>query len=43
MGYPSLLKSILNDSRKLRKEKYKIYSSSIKGVPGSKMELNPIF
>ena len=28
---------------KLQKEKYKIYGWSIKGVPRSKMELNPVF
>jgi hypothetical protein len=36
------MKSILNKHSKLGKEKYKIYGSSIKGVPGSKMELNPL-
>jgi len=30
-------------NRKLRKEKYKIYGSSIKVTPGSEMELNPVF
>ena len=39
----SLMKSILNKHSKLRKEKYKIYGSSIKGVPGSEMEQNPVF
>ena len=29
----SLMKSILNKHSKLRKEKYKIYGLSIKGVP----------
>jgi hypothetical protein len=32
------MKSILNKYRKLRKEKYKIHGSSIKGIPGSKIE-----
>ena len=27
----------------VRNEKYKIYGSSIKGAPGSEMELNPVF
>jgi hypothetical protein len=39
----SLRKSILNKHSKLRKEKYKIHGSSIKGAPGSEMELNPVF
>jgi hypothetical protein len=39
----SLMKSILNKHSKLRKEKYKIYDSSMKGTPGSKVELNPVF
>ena len=39
----SLMKNILNKHSKLRKEKYKIYSLRIKWVPGSKMELNPVF
>ena len=39
----SLMKSILNKCSKLRKEKYKIYGLSIKGTPGSAMELNPVF
>jgi hypothetical protein len=30
----SLMKSILNKHSKLRKDKYKIYRSSIKGAPG---------
>ena len=33
----SLMKSILNKHSKLRKEKYKIYSLSVKGTPRSKM------
>lgn len=28
---------------KLRKEKYKIYVSSIKGTSGSELEMNPVF
>jgi hypothetical protein len=39
----SLMKSILNKHSKLREEKYKIYGSSIKGKPGSEMEMNPMF
>ena len=39
----SLMKRSLNKHSKLRKEKYKIYGSSIKGVPGSEMEQNPVF
>ena len=39
----SLMKNILNKRSKLRKEKYKVYGSRIKGVPGSEMELNPVF
>ena len=39
----SLMKNILNKHSKLRKEKYKIYGLSIKGAPGSEMELNPVF
>ena len=38
-----LMKSILMKMSKLRKGKYKIYSSSIKQVPGSRMELGPMF
>ena len=38
-----LMKNILIKHSKLRKEKYKLYASSIKGAPGSKMELNPMF
>jgi len=41
--WSSLMKSILNKHSKLRKEKYKMYGSSIKGPPGSEMELNPVF
>ena len=36
----SLMKSILNNCSRLRKEKYKIYGLSLKGAPGSEMELN---
>jgi len=39
----SLMKNILNKHSKLRKEKYKIYGLSIKGAPGSEMELNSVF
>ena len=39
----SLMKNILNKCSKLRKEKYKIYGSSIKGAPGGEMKLNPVF
>ena len=39
----SLMKRSLNKHSKLRKEKYKIYGLSIKGVPGSEMEQNPVF
>ena len=39
----SLMKRSLNKHSKLRKEKYKIYGSSIKGVPGSEMEQNLVF
>ena len=28
---------------KLSKEKYKMYGSRIKGAPGSRMKLNPVF
>ena len=38
----SLMESLLNKHSKLRKEKYKIYGSSIKGVSGSEMEQNPV-
>jgi hypothetical protein len=38
----NLMKSILNKYSKLRKEKYKIDGSSIKGEPGSEMGLNPV-
>ena len=36
----SLTKRSLNKHSKLRKLKYKIYGSSIKGVPGTEMEQN---
>ena len=39
----SLMKRSLNKHSKLRKEKYKIYCLSIKGVPGSEMEQNLVF
>ena len=39
----SLMKRSLNKHSKLRKEKYKIYGLSIKGVPGSEMEQIPVF
>jgi hypothetical protein len=39
----SLMERSLNKHNKLRKEKYKIYGSSIKGVPGSEMEQNLVF
>jgi hypothetical protein len=38
-----LMEIILNKHSKLRKEKYKIYGSSIKGAPGSDMEPNLVF
>ena len=37
------VKRSLNKHSKLRKEKYKMYGSSIKGVPGSEIEQNPTF
>ena len=39
----SLMKRSLNKHSKLRKETYKIYGSSIKGVQGSEMEQNLVF
>jgi hypothetical protein len=39
----SLMKRILNKHSKLRKEKYKIFVLSINGVPGSEMEVSPVF
>ena len=39
----NLMESVLMKRSKLRKEKYKIYGSSIKGAPGSGIELDPIF
>ena len=39
----SLTKRSLNKHSKLRKAKYKIYGSSIKGIRGSEMEQNPVF
>ena len=38
----SLMKNILKKHSKLRKDKYKIYGLSIKGAPGSEMELNRV-
>ena len=38
-----LMKSILNKHSKLRKEKYKMYDSSIKRAPESEGELHPVF
>jgi hypothetical protein len=35
--------SVLIKSRKLRKEKYKMYISSNKKAPESTMEINPMF
>jgi hypothetical protein len=37
------MKSVLNKNSKLRKEKHKVYGSSIKGAPETEMELNPVF
>ena len=39
----SLTKRSLNKHSKLRKAKYKVYGSSIKGVPGSEMKQNTVF
>ena len=39
----SPVECILNKCSKLRKEKYKIYGSSIKGAQGSEMEPYPVF
>jgi hypothetical protein len=39
----SLTKRSLNKHSKLSKEKYKIYGSSIKCIPGSEIEQNPLF
>jgi hypothetical protein len=39
----TLMKSILIKCHKLRKEKYKIYDQRVNDVPGSRMELNPVF
>jgi hypothetical protein len=39
----SLIRKSLNKHSKLRKEKYKIYGLSIKGIPGSELEQNPVF
>ena len=37
------MKNTLIKHRKLRKEKYKMYGSSIKGAPESTVQLNPVF
>jgi hypothetical protein len=39
----TLMRNVLIKRSKLRKEKYKIYGSSIKGASRSRMELNPMF
>jgi hypothetical protein len=39
----SLTKRSLNKHSKLRKAKHKIYGSSMKRIPGSEMEQNPVF
>lgn len=39
----TLMKKLLIRHNKLRKEKYKMYGSSNKGAPGSRMEVNPVF
>ena len=39
----TFMTSVLIKHSKLRKEKYKIYGSSIKGVPGSEMEQDVVF
>ena len=39
----TLVKNILMKRSKLRKERYKIYGLSIKGTPGSEIELNSVF
>jgi hypothetical protein len=36
----TLMKNILMQRSKLRKEKYKMYGSNTKGAPGSGMDLN---
>ena len=38
----TLMKRILIKHSKLKKEKYEICGSNIKGTPGSRMELNPV-
>jgi hypothetical protein len=38
----TLMKSILMECSKLRKEKYKMCGSNNKEAPGSRMELNPL-
>jgi hypothetical protein len=37
------MKNVFIKRNKLRKEKYKMYGSSIKGAPGCGMKLNPVF
>jgi hypothetical protein len=37
------MKTVLMNISKLRKEKDKLHDSSIKGAPGSRMELIPVF
>jgi hypothetical protein len=37
------MKNILMKRSKLKKKKYKMYDSSIKGTPGSRKELNTMF
>jgi hypothetical protein len=39
----ALTKEVSKKHSKLRKEKYKIYGSSIKRVPKSEIEQNPVF
>jgi hypothetical protein len=39
----SVMKSILNKHRKLRKEIYKMYGSSMKRTPGRGIDLNLVF
>jgi hypothetical protein len=39
----NLMKNVLNKHSKFRKQRHKIYGSSIKGAPGSEIELNPMF
>ena len=39
----SPLRNMLIKHSKLRKEKYKIHGSKIKGTPGREIRLNPVF